>query len=64
MVIRLTYMETGRPQETWAMRWDHTQQNGLFPGEVGMWVTSDGAITWNDSMGGGPTHWQPLPKTH
>lgn len=59
-VIMLTWMEDGKPQEVWPMQWGHIQTNGLFPGKVGMWVSTDGLITWNgDDEGGGPTHWRP-----
>lgn len=50
----------GTPFEIWPMQWGHIQKNGLFPGVVGMWVTTDGGITWNGSPEeGGPTHWRP-----
>ncbi|GGP00871.1 hypothetical protein [Stakelama pacifica] len=39
------------------MRWGHIQKNGLFPGQVGMWVAPGGEFTWNDSDGFGPTWW-------
>jgi len=61
-VVVLTWMEGGEPQEQWPMQWGHIKRNGLFPGKVGMWTTSDGSITWNDSNpDGAPTHWMPLP---
>lgn len=58
--IQLTWMEDGEPQDRFIMRWDPDFTNGLFPGVVGMWVTIDGAFTWNDhpEHGGGPTHWR------
>lgn len=59
-IIDLTWMENDEPQEIWPMQWGHIQKNGFFPGRVGMWITPDGAITWNDDdRGGGPTHWRP-----
>lgn len=57
-IILLTWMDDGKPQETWPMQWGHIQMNGLFPGKVGMWVSPDGGITWNDDHpDGAPTHW-------
>ena len=49
------------PFDTCSMMWGHIQRNGLFPGKIGMWVSSNGAVTWNDDGDGGPTHWMPLP---
>lgn len=63
-VIVLTWMENGEPQEQWPMQWGHIMRNGFFPGKVGMWMTPDAAITWNEDCPpsiGGPTHWMPLP---
>lgn len=40
------------------MRWGHIQKNGLFPGVVGMWVLSDGSMTWQEEDAG-PTSWRP-----
>lgn len=45
-----------RMQEWYTMRWGHIQQNGLFPGVVGMWVSPDGSFTWQEEDNG-PTHW-------
>ena len=56
--IWLTWMEDGEPQESYVMSWGHIKQNGLFPGEVGMWQSPTGAFTWNDDGDGGPTHWR------
>lgn len=56
-VIDLTWLEDGIPAEIWPMKWDHSQTNGLFPGRVGMWVSLDGSVTWND-VDNGPTHWR------
>lgn len=56
--VELTWMDNGRPQERFFMQWGHIKQNGLFPGKVGMWMTPDGALTWNDDGDGGPTHWR------
>jgi hypothetical protein len=58
-VIELTWMDGGKPQEIWPMQWGHIQRNGLFPDSVGMWVATDGSVTWNGSAeDGGPTHWR------
>jgi hypothetical protein len=43
------------------MQWGTIQRNGLFPGVVGMWVMSDGSMTWNDADDCGPTTWRHLP---
>lgn len=58
-VIDLTWMEDGKPAEIWPMQWGHIQQNGLFPGQVGMWVATDGSCTWSEThTDGAPTHWR------
>jgi hypothetical protein len=63
-VVLLTWMEDGRPQDIWPMQWGHIQRNGFFPNTVGMWVATDGSITWNDSdPDGAPTHWR-FPAHH
>lgn len=59
--IVLTWMDDGKPQEQWPMRWDASMRNGLFPGVVGMWTATDGSFTWNNPCG--PTHWKPLLAT-
>ena len=57
-VIRLTWMENGRPAEVWPLRWDAERENGLFPGVKGFWTTPDGSMTWNHrDPAGAPTHW-------
>lgn len=57
--IELTWMDDGLPQERFIMQWGHIQQNGLFPGLVGMWVAPDGSFTWSDdNPDGAPTHWR------
>ncbi len=58
--IILTWFDRdGDIGDVWLMQWGHIQQNGLFPGVTGMWVTPDGAATWNPDGEGGPTHWRP-----
>lgn len=45
-------------QEWFVMRWGAIQKNGLFPDNIGMWVSPDGSMTWNGSAEDfGPTHW-------
>lgn len=62
-VIELTWMENDRPQEIWPMQWGHIQRNGFFPGKTGMWVATDGSLTWNDDdPDGAPTHWRAAPS--
>lgn len=60
-IIELTWMDNGRPQEIYQMRWSPTQRNAFFaPGVVGMWVVPDGSMTWTESdSNGAPTHWRP-----
>lgn len=62
-VVLLTAIEDdGELFEVWPMQWAHIQQNGLFPGRVGMWTHPSAGMTWNgDADGGGPTHWHPMP---
>lgn len=61
-VIRLGFMEDGAIAQTADMQWSHIQRNGLFPGQVGMWVCPGGNFTWNPVPAEfGPTHWMPLP---
>lgn len=63
-VIEITAIDNGIPFEVWPMQWGHIQQNGLFPGNVGMWVSPDGSVTWNGTPEeGGPTHWREERKT-
>lgn len=58
-IVELTWMEDGVPQEIWVMRWDADRCNGMFPGRVGFWTTTDGNLTWNDDdPDGAPTHWR------
>jgi hypothetical protein len=58
-ILLTAFEDDGTQFETWLMQWGHIQRNGLFPGKVGMWMTPDGALTWNDDIeGGGPTHWR------
>lgn len=55
--------EKGQQEESMPyMMWGHIKKNGLFPGKVGMWMTENGGLTWNDhpDLGGGPTHWKPM----
>jgi len=57
--IVLSWFDNGKPQEWFVMRWGHIQQNGIFPGKVGMWVAPDGSMTWDDTdPDGAPTHWR------
>lgn len=59
--ILLTWIDDdGALGDCMVMQWGHIQRNGLFPGKRGMWVTPCGGMTWNDDMGGGPTHWAPI----
>jgi hypothetical protein len=60
IVIWLTWMENGKPQDVAAMCWDPSAKNGLFPGKIGMWVAPDQSFTWNGDGDGGPTHWAPI----
>jgi hypothetical protein len=64
-LIEITALQAnGEPFEIWPMQWGHIQQNGLFPDQVGMWVTPDGAATWvpGSEEQGGPTHWRSIKR--
>lgn len=62
-LVELTWMENGRPAEIWSMRWGAIHRNGLFPGQIGMWVAPDGSCTWNEQyLDGAPTHWRLMSK--
>lgn len=62
-VVELTVFDNGKPYEIWPMKWGHIKRNGLFPDQVGMWMTPDGEITWGGTEDqGGPTHWRPERK--
>ena len=54
------FEDDGDIQEWFTMRWGHIQKNGLFPGKVGVWVSPDGGLTWNDDGDAGPTHWRSI----
>lgn len=41
------------------MRWDDAQTNPLFSAATGMWVASDGSMTWCEDTDAGPTRWRP-----
>lgn len=60
-LILLTWMEGGKAQEVWPMRWETDATNWLFaPGVTGMWVLDGGGATWNEAdPEGAPTHWAP-----
>lgn len=61
-VILLSWFDGGYPQEWFAVQWGHIKRNGLFPGKVGMWMTPDGSMTWDDEDPyAAPTHWRHKP---
>lgn len=63
--IVLTWMEDGKPQEQWPMRWEPNEGNPLVQSSIGIWAMRDrntGRIycTWSEKMpDGSPTHWMP-----
>ncbi len=61
-IIDLCWMDDGKVQEVFTMRYGHIQKNGFFPGKVGMWVGDHpiyGRFTWQDGEHG-PTHWRDI----
>lgn len=42
------------------MRWDDAQTNPMFSAATGMWVASDGSMTWCEDTDAGPTWWKPV----
>ena len=60
-LVWLCWYDEG-PQDICLMQWGHIQQNNLFPGKVGMWVSPSGGFTWNEELGGGPDYWKPYVK--
>jgi hypothetical protein len=44
----------------YAMAWNATATNGLFPGVVGFWEAADKSFTWSEHDGQGPSYWWPL----
>lgn len=58
-IIAVGWADDGEMQEWFNMQWGHIQKNGLFPGQVGMWVSPCGSFTWQEEDHG-PTHWRPL----
>lgn len=63
-VIDLTWMENGRPQEIYPMRWNPFAENKLVQDHRGLWAMHsqiNGAllVTWSeDYPDGAPTHWR------
>ena len=43
------------------MRWSPLARNPLFQPGRGIWVMSDGSMTWSEHGGLGPTKWAPYP---
>jgi len=59
-VILIAALLDGEVEQAAQMQWSHIQRNGLFPGNVGMWVCPGGNFTWNPEPAEyGPTHWKP-----
>lgn len=63
--VNLTWMDLGRPQDIYPMRWEPETGNALAQAGPGIWVmrsrVSDEVLcTWSESdPDGAPTHWQP-----
>jgi hypothetical protein len=64
--IELTWMENGRPQEIYPMRWNFFAGNKLVQDHKGIWALhnrDNNAImaTWSEQdPDGAPTHWRPI----
>lgn len=64
--IELTWLENGRAQEVYPMRWEPETQNRLVQDHPGIWalrnrLTGDVVFTWSESdPDGAPTHWRPI----
>lgn len=41
------------------MRWDRMVTNPIFSKATGMWISSDGSMTWCEDTDAGPTWWKP-----
>lgn len=41
------------------MKWNGAGVNPLVSLKAGIWEAVDGAFTWSEDRGAGPTHWRP-----
>lgn len=66
--VELTWMDDGKPQEIYPMRWNRFAENPLFQDGKGIWAmhsrtTNEIYLTWTESdPDGAPTHWRSLPQ--
>lgn len=45
------------------MRWSPLARNPLSQPGRGIWIMSDGSMTWSEYQGFGPSKWMPMPST-
>lgn len=53
---------TAEDEPVFLMSWNQFGKNELVQTERGIWWGKDGAFTWSEAHGCGPTHW--MPKDH
>ncbi len=64
--IELTWMDNGKPQEIYPMRWNRFASNHLVQPEKGIWamhsqITNEILTTWTEEdPDGAPTHWREI----
>lgn len=64
--IELTWMENGKPQEIYPMRWNAFASNNLVQDGKGIWamhsrINNALLMTWcEQNPDGAPTHWRPI----
>jgi hypothetical protein len=51
---------TAEDEPLYEMSWNQFGSNDLVQAERGIWWGKDGAFTWSEKHGHGPTHWAPL----
>lgn len=64
--VQVAVIEVDDEDETYSfaygpviMRWQKTAWNRWLAEVMPMWVGVGGTATWDESRGGGPTHWAP-----
>jgi|GEM_PF-1799058 len=50
---------TAEGEPMYRMSWNQFGKNELVQAERGIWWGKDGAFTWSEAQGHGPTHWCP-----
>lgn len=51
---------TAEGEPLYEMSWNQFGSNDLVQSERGIWWGPNGAFTWSEKHGHGPTHWAPL----